>query len=179
MGLFLPPLRFSSVLFVCVLALAGTERLHANSTEALPLTEALAASGFKSFAAIVSASGLQKELGETGFTCFAPIDVALAAMPSTQLQSLRDDPKGVNTLRWIKYHFIKSELCKKSDLGIVREIITWAGQPSYLSITPTKMTLNDTSNIVKFDLAAKNGIIHGISKALNPNSQDGPDGPAK
>ncbi len=145
----------------------------------LPLTKALAASAFKSFAAIVAASGIQKELGESEFTCFAPTDEALAALPPSQLQGLRDDPKGVTSLRWIKYHFIKSEACSKSDLGIVREIITWAGIPSYLSITPTKMALNDGSNIVKFDLPAKNGIIHGISKALDPSSQDRQEGPSK
>ncbi len=183
MELFLASLRFISGIGACLLVLAGFGQVSGepaiNSLEALPLVAALDASGFKSFAAIVVASGIQNELGETEFTCFAPTDEALAAIPPTQLQGFLYDPKGANTLRWIKYHFVKSEVCRKSDLGIVREIITWAGVPSYLSITPTKMVLNNVSNIVEFDLPAKNGIIHGISKALDPGNQDRPEERAK
>jgi hypothetical protein len=99
-----------------------------------------------------------------------PTDEAIAAMPPVELKALRENPKSEDTLRWLKYHFIKSEVCKKSDFGIIREIITWSSLPTFMFVTPTKMALNDVSIIVKFDLPAKNGIIHGISKALDPRS---------
>ncbi len=156
-----------------LLALAGFAPANAEPAapaKVLSLTETLTTSGFKSFSEILTASGLLTELGETAYTCFAPTDEAIAAMPPADLKALRDNPKSETTLRWVKYHFIKSEVCKKSDFGIVREIITWSALPSYLSITPTRMWLNDDSTLVKFDLPAKNGIIHGISKALDPRS---------
>lgn len=157
----------------CLMALGGFSTANAEPAapaKEKPLTEVLATSGFKSFSEILTASGLLTELGETAYTCFAPTDEAIAAMPAPELKALREHPKSEDTLRWIKYHFIKSEACSKSDLGIVREIITWSGLPSYLSITPSRMALNDSSILVNMDLPAKNGIIHGISKALDPRS---------
>ncbi len=168
-----PLSRFFAALIGCLLALTVTDSLLAEPAapaKELPLTETLTTSGFKSFSEILTASGLLTELGETAYTCFAPTDEAIAAMPAAELKALRDDPKSETCLRWIKYHFIKSEVCKKSNFGIIREIITWSNLPSYLSITPTRMWLNDNSTLVKFDLPAKNGVIHGISKALDPRS---------
>lgn len=161
------------ICFICAGSLQAAPLPTEDKAEEAPrITEVLAASGFKSFASILVASGILDELGENNFTCFAPTDEAIAAMPAAELKGMQDDPKGKNTLRWIKYHFIKSEVCRKSDLGIVREIITWAALPSYLSITPTKMWLNDGSNIMKFDLPVKNGVIHSISKALDPRDYE-------
>lgn len=167
------PSRFFAALIGCLVAFSFAGSLLAEPSspaKELSLTETLNTSGFKSFSEILTASGLLTELGETAYTCFAPTDEAIAAMPPAELKALRDEPKSESTLRWVKYHFIKSEVCKKSDLGIVREIITWSALPSYLSITPTRMWLNDDSTLVKIDLPAKNGIIHGISKALDPRS---------
>jgi uncharacterized surface protein with fasciclin (FAS1) repeats len=168
------PFSFSRILpawIGCLLILAGLAPLSAEPpapAKDLPLKEALNASGYKSFSEILTASGLLTELGETAYTCFAPTDEAITAMPAADLKALRENPKGEDTLRWIKYHFIKSEVCRKSDFGIIREIITWSGLPSFMFVTPTKMALNDVSIIVKFDQPARNGIIHGISKVLDP-----------
>ncbi len=165
--------RLFAALIVCLIAQIGPGVLLAepsSSAKELPLAEALTTSGFKSFSEILTASGLLTELGETAYTCFAPTDEAIAAMPAAELKALRDEPKSEATLRWVKYHFIKSEICKKSNFGIIREIITWSGLPTYLSITPTRMWLNEDSTLVKTDMPAKNGIIHGISKALDPRS---------
>ncbi|OYV07316.1 MAG: hypothetical protein CFE26_01600, partial [Verrucomicrobiales bacterium VVV1] len=140
----LSPSRFFAALIGCLMAFSFAGSLLAepsNPAKELPLAETLANSGFKSFSEILTASGLLTELGETAYTCFAPTDEAIAAMPPAEMKVLRDAPKSESTLRWIKYHFIKSELCRKSDLGIVREIITWSGLPSYLSITPKRMWL--------------------------------------
>ena len=162
----------------CLFILAGMAPARSEPpapAKELPLAEALTASGFKSFAGILTASGLLGELGESAYTCFAPTDEAIAAMPAADLKDLRDNPKSESTRRWIKYHFIKSEVCRKADLGIVREIITWSGLPSYLSITPSKMSLNGGSVLVGFDLPAKHGILHGLSKALDPRDHDRPE----
>lgn len=155
----------------CLMALGGFSTANAEPAQPAkekPLTEVLATSGFKSFSEILTASGLLTELGETAYTCFAPTDEAIAAMPPADLKALRDNPKSEATLRWVKYHFIKSEVCKKADFGIIREIITWSALPTFMFVTPAKMALNDVSEIVKFDLPAKNGVIHGLSKALDP-----------
>lgn len=169
----LSPSRLFAAFVGCLLALTGSGALLADSSspaKELPLAETLTTSGFKSFSEILTASGLLTELGESAYTCFAPTDEAIAAMPAAELKALRDEPKSEATLRWVKYHFIKSEVCKKSDFGNVREIITWSSLPSFMFVTPTRMALNDVADIVKFDMPAKNGIIHGISKALDPRS---------
>ncbi len=165
-----------------LLALAGFTPANADPAvpaKVLSLTETLTSSGFKSFSEILSASGLLTELGETAYTCFAPTDEAIAAMPPADLKSLRDNPKSEATLRWVKYHFIKSEVCKKSDFGNVREIITWSTLPTFMFVTPTRMALNDIADIIKFDLPAKNGVIHGLSKALDPLTYEREDNKKK
>jgi uncharacterized surface protein with fasciclin (FAS1) repeats len=182
--------RLLSAWIGCLLALAGFAPASAEPAapasadpaapaKELSLTETLSTSGFKSFSEILTASGLLTELGETAYTCFAPSDEAIAAMPPAELKALRENPKSESTLRWVKYHFIKSEVCKKSDFGIVREIITWSTLPTFMFVTPTRMALNDVADIVKFDLSAKNGIIHGLSKPLDPLTYEREDNKKK
>jgi uncharacterized surface protein with fasciclin (FAS1) repeats len=176
-----PRLCVSSIL--CGVALAGMSLLDcalsaekkAPDTSALKMPQALAAAGFKKFAASIEASGLVETLEAEGpFTCFAPSDEAIAAMPEDWLNLIEKNPKDKSVIRWIQYHFVTGMALDRDQLMKVPGAHTLGKQYLRIWVTPGKIAINRTAPISRFDIRTANGIIHQIEGALEPDLDERP-----
>lgn len=133
------------------------------------MPQALAAAGFQRFAAMIQAAGLAGALEAEGpFTCFAPADEAFDALPEERRKFFEENPKDESVIRWIQYHFVADEALDHAALGGIRGAVTMDGRFITVWVTPEAVRMDKVSPIVRPDLKASNGVIHGISQPLNP-----------
>jgi len=97
-----------------------------------------------------------------GLTFLAPTDEALAALPDGVLDSLRSDPETLT--RVLDLHVVLSHL--RSDEFTTTELETVLG-PLDAVVEGGTIRVGDAT-IVAPDIAASNGIIHGIDSLLIP-----------
>ncbi len=176
-----PRLCLSSIL--CGIALAGiflpdcalSAEEKAPDTSALKMPQALAAAGFKKFAASIEASGLVETLEAEGpFTCFAPSDEAISASPEELRNLLEKNPKDKSVIRWIHYHFVTGMALDRDQLMKVPGAHTLGSQYLRIWVTPGKIAINRNAPITRFDIRAANGIIHEIQGVLEPDPEERP-----
>jgi len=145
----------------------AAESAAIQDTASLKLPAALAASGFTKFAAMIEAAGLTETLEEeVPFTCFAPANEALDAIPEQRRKKLSANPKGEDTVAWIKYHFVRGLALKHDDLLKVPGANGFAGRYIRIWVTSGKIAINRVCELTRFDIAAANGVIHQSSRAL-------------
>ncbi len=176
-----PRLCVSSIL--CGVALAGiflpdcalSAEKNTPDASALKMPQALAAAGFKKFAASIEASGLVETLEAEGpFTCFAPSDEAIAAMPEDWRILIEQNPKDKSVIRWIQCHFVTGMALNRDQLMKVPGAHTLGNQYLRIWVTPGKISINRAAPISRFDILSANGIIHQIQGALEPDPDERP-----
>ena len=117
--------------------------------------------------AAVKAAGLVDTLNGTGpFTVFAPTDEAFAKLPAGSVDDLLK-PENRQQLRAIlKYHVVPGRYTVK-DVKYLYGAITAQGQRLLVRHTPERVTV-DNASIVRGDIPASNGLIHGIDHVILP-----------
>jgi uncharacterized surface protein with fasciclin (FAS1) repeats len=121
---------------------------------------------FSTLVKAVQAAGLADTLsGQGPFTVFAPTNKAFAALPKGTLAKLLK-PGNRNLLhKVLTYHVVSGDLMAK-DLRSGR-VATVEGRRVTVRVRHGKIRVNK-SNVVKADIAAKNGVIHVIDRVLLP-----------
>jgi uncharacterized surface protein with fasciclin (FAS1) repeats len=148
------------------------ESAAVQDTASLKLPAALAAAGFAKFAAMIDAAGLTETIGADGpFTCFAPTDEALVAMPDERKRQLESDPKSDETVAWIKYHFVRGLALKHEDLMKIPGANGFSDHYLRVWVTPGKIAINRVCELTRFDIAAANGVIHESSRVLESGDE--------
>lgn len=139
----------------------------AAEPEMLNIVEtAIAAGGFETLVAAVSAAGLVDALsGEGPFTVFAPTDEAFAALPAGTVEALLADPSGDLT-QILLYHVLGSK-AMAADVTDGLEVETLQGGTVKFSVADGKVMINDAT-IVTTDIEASNGVIHVIDAVILP-----------
>ncbi len=129
---------------------------------ATTIADVLAAEGFTTLAGALETAGLTETLSGAGpFTLFAPTDDAFAKLPEGAL----DDAEAVAEL--LRYHVL-GEKVNGSDFksGFYNTL-----QESPLAVTlegeRADVTLNSLSTVTEADIAADNGVVHGIDTVLS------------
>lgn len=123
----------------------------------------------------VRAAGLAETLEGAGpFTVFAPTNEAFGKVPSAQLDALMKDPTKLAAV--LKGHVVsgklmKADIIKALTTGKGKAVLkTLDGQDITLSVANGKLQLADaagnTALVTGFDLAASNGVIHGLNGVL-------------
>ena len=145
----------------------------ANSGAAAPapaagkdiVSTAVAAGSFKTLAAALTATGLDKTLMGAGpFTVFAPTDEAFAKLPAGTVEGLLKDTKALSNI--LLYHVVAGKVMS-SDLSNGMTANTVQGSPVTFTVADGKVKVND-ANVVTADVAAANGVIHVIDSVLLP-----------
>jgi len=147
---------------------AKTLQAEAPKTAALKMPEALRTAGFVKFADMIQAAGLTEALENDGpFTCFAPTDEAVKAVPEETAKKLASDPKGEFAISWIKYHFLKGDALKHQHLMNMPGAKGYSNQDLILWVTNGKISINREGELTRFDIEAANGVIHETNKTLD------------
>ena len=121
---------------------------------------------FRVFTQLVRGSRLEKRLrSESPFTLFAPLDFAFTGLPADTLKWLLEPQNEARLTEITCYHAIRGRLdCKQ--LKQIKTAPTEQGQDLRIDLRQT--ILIDSARIVLKDVAATNGIIHGIDSLLLP-----------
>lgn len=149
------------------------EATDASPSPAAPMADivdtAVAAGDFTTLVAAIEAAGLTETLKGPGpFTVFAPTDAAFDALPEGTLDELLADPGGDLT-DILLYHVVPDEVLMKTDLEAGGKFSTALEDESVVTYTGSdgKVYVNDIE-IVTFDIAATNGVIHAIDAVIVP-----------
>src|SRR3954453_8255980 len=127
---------------------------------------AVAAGSFTTLAKALQAAGLVDTLKGPGpFTVFAPTDEAFAKLPPELLQAALADPALLTKI--LTYHVVPGQVLA-ADIKS-GPVTTVEGQPLQLAVNNGAVTVNGTTNGIKADVLASNGVIHVIDSVLVPS----------
>jgi len=149
------------------LALPGITVVDNQLTITLQPLLALAVTNgnYNTFLSAVDAAGLRDTLDGPGpFTIFAPTDEAFSAMPPEVLSDLIASPDSLRVL--LLNHTVEGSV-SASEVQALDGALTIGGA-TVLFETIAGTTTVDEATLVDPDLAATNGIMHGIGAVLDP-----------
>ena len=126
----------------------------------------ISAGDFTTFAAAINAAGLTAEMTAKGpFTVFAPTDAAFKKLPAGAYDSLLKDSGRLKAV--LNYHVVSGYLMAR-DLK-PGGVATAQGTPLTVVVSSSDVRVNG-ARITKADIAATNGIVHGIDAVILPKN---------
>ncbi len=121
---------------------------------------------FKTFATLIQAAGLEKELqGEGPFTCFAPTDDAFAKLPAGTLEDLLQPANKARLAGLLANHVVPGKIMAK-DVKTMKAVNV-SGEDLRLKVDDGVVCVNN-ARTVQADLVATNGVIHAIDSVIVP-----------
>lgn len=124
------------------------------------------AGNFKTFTSAVKAAGLEGTLKGPGpYTVFAPTDEAFAKLPAGTLQTWLK-PENKDKLKNILTFHVVSGKVPSTEVMKMKDAKTLEGESLKISTKGGVMVNN--AKVIKTDIGADNGVIHGIDKVLMP-----------
>jgi uncharacterized surface protein with fasciclin (FAS1) repeats len=166
----------TSLAVVTAVALAACSSSDSSMEESAPETSAgtivevaVGAGGFETLVAAVTAADLVDTLNGAGpFTVFAPTDEAFAALPAGILDALLLPKNKAVLAKILTYHVVSGQVMAADVTD--GDVATVEGQNVKLS-TMGGVTVNG-ANVIAADVAASNGVIHGIDAVILPPDVD-------
>merc|ERR1712166_610854 len=159
-------------LLLCALAVAYATATPLLSTGKNIVDVAAATPDFSTLVTALKAGGLVDTLSGKGpFTVFAPTNEAFAKLPAATLTHLLD-PANVKELdALLEYHVVSGAAAFVKDLKDGETIKTVEGDDVSIRVNPygpdePAVVINIGSTVVYADIAASNGVIHGIDTVL-------------
>jgi len=128
---------------------------------------AVAAGGFETLAAALTAAGLVETLKSDGpFTVFAPTDEAFAKLPEGTVESLLK-PENLDQLTAILTYHVVPGAVSAEQVVTLSEATTVNGQAVDIAVSGSSVTV-DEANVIATDIMASNGVIHVIDTVILP-----------
>merc|ERR1712166_62187 len=159
-------------LLLCALAVAYATATPLLSTGKNIVELAIATPDFSTLVTALKAGALVDTLSGKGpFTVFAPTNEAFAKLPAATLTHLLD-PANVKELDdLLEYHVVSGVAAFVKDLKDEELIKTVEGQNVSIRVNPygpdePAVVINIGSTVIYADIAASNGVIHGIDTVL-------------
>jgi uncharacterized surface protein with fasciclin (FAS1) repeats len=121
---------------------------------------------FTTFARLLRDAGVLATLRGSGpFTVFAPTDEAFRRLPRATFDAITKDRALLR--RVVNFHVVRGELLSTefAGRGSVRSV---EGSRLRVSLRGRQAFLGGRALIVRPDIRARNGVIHGIGKVLLP-----------
>lgn len=164
-------IRFLSVMFAAVFvfsALSVSAQKMAKAEKKNIVDTAVAAGQFTILAKALEAAGLVDTLrGDGKFTVFAPTDEAFKKLPEGTLEMLLK-PENKEKLRAILlYHVVGSKVYAKDVVKLNGQDVKTL-QGGTIKVNTMNGVMVNSSNVVKTDIKATNGVIHVIDTVLIP-----------
>jgi len=128
---------------------------------------AVASDDFETLVAAVKAADLVKTLSGKGpFTVFAPTDDAFKKLPKGTLEELVKPENKAKLTAILTYHVVAGKVMA-ADVVKLKSAKTVQGQKVRIRVKDGKVMVNK-ANVVKTDIACKNGVIHVIDAVILP-----------
>lgn len=141
---------------------------NAHHTKKDIVDTAASAKMFKTLVAAIQAAGLEDALrGDGPFTVFAPTDEAFSKLPEGTVDSLLKPENRQTLIDILKYHVVSGDV-KAADVVKLSSASTLLGKDVSIKVKYGKVYLNGKTQVIKTDIAAKNGTIHVIDSVLMP-----------
>ena len=127
---------------------------------------AVAAGGFKTLVAAVTAAGLVETLKGAGpFTVFAPTDEAFAKLPEGVVADLLKPENKAKLQAVLTYHVVAGKVMAADVLKLTS---AKSVQGQQLKIDTSAGVKVDGANVVQTDIVCSNGVIHIIDAVVLP-----------
>ncbi len=125
---------------------------------------------FSTLLAAAQAAGLEGALATGGpYTIFAPTNEAFAALPAGTVQNLLKPENRSQLANILTYHVVPGRISSLSLApGSNTTVRTLQGKTLMVSVNATGEITVNGARVVLADMAASNGIIHGIQGILLP-----------
>ena len=131
------------------------------------LLQVARAEGFSTLAAAVEQAGLADTLiGEGPFTMFAPTDAAFAALGDEALASLLEGENRAKLGAILTYHLVPGAVPGRDV--VKGRYTTVQGTDLKVKVKRGSTVLDGRAAVLRTDLQATNGVIHGIDTVLVP-----------
>lgn len=125
-------------------------------------------SNLKTLVAAIEAADLTDTLMNGGpFTIFAPTDEAFAELPDGTLEELLKPENKDDLTAILTYHVVPGKVMAY-EVFKLKSAPTVNGEE--ITITNEEGIKVDDANVNRFDILAKNGVIHMIDKVILPKS---------
>ena len=146
---------------------AGETARKTNTTPTKNIVDTMIAVGrFTTFASAVKAAGLTNELAAKGpFTVFAPTDEAFKKLPAGAYDSVLKDAGKLKAI--LNYHVVSGYFAVKDVKS--GEVTTLQGSPLTAAVSSSDVRING-ARVTEADIAATNGIVHGIDAVIMPKN---------
>ena len=130
---------------------------------------AASAGDFTTFVTAIEAAGLMEKFhGKGPFTVFAPTDAAFAKLPAGTVEDLLEPANRAKLAGMLACHVVPGKIMA-ADVKTMKATNV-SGQDLSLKVENGVVTVDD-AKVVKADLVAANGVIHGIDAVLIPTTQ--------
>ena len=157
----------------CILGIAAVTGTYAGhygygKMYSMDLVHTAYKSNLKTLVAAIDAAGLTETLMNGGpYTIFAPTDEAFANLPAGTLDDLLKPENKDALANILTYHVVPGKVMAY-EVFKLRSAATVNGEE--VTITNDEGIKVDDANVTRFDILAKNGVIHTIDKVMIPKS---------
>jgi uncharacterized surface protein with fasciclin (FAS1) repeats len=150
-----------------VAAVGGAAAAASESAADKNIVQTAADAGqFTTLIALAKQAGLAGALSGSGkLTVFAPTDKAFAKVPKSTLRKLQRNRAQLRAV--LLYHVVKGDV-KAAQVVKLRRAKTLNGASVRIGVKGQRVYLNRTTRVVKTNIDASNGTIHGINSVLIP-----------
>jgi len=147
---------------------AGTPAEENGDLNNGSIVEAADAAGFTTFVTVVKDAGLESTLNEGGpYTVFAPTNEAFEKLPAGTLDNLENNKELVNNV--LTYHVVSGEYRAANLADMSNPVLTTLeGGTLPVNVTEDGNITVGNATVVTSNIAADNGVIHGIDEVLIP-----------
>ena len=168
-------LQFKTLLAIaaaCILGIAAVTGTYAGhytygKMHSMDLVHTAYKSNLKTLVAAIDAADLTETLMNGGpFTIFAPTDEAFAALPEGTLENLLKPENKADLAAILTYHVVPGKVMAY-EVFKLNSAPTVNGQD--VSISHDDGIQVEDATVTRFDILAKNGVIHTIDKVMLPN----------
>jgi uncharacterized surface protein with fasciclin (FAS1) repeats len=160
---------FLSMALAMSVILVGSSQSFADcgTCDKTIVENAVATKDFSTLVAAVKAAGLVETLsGEGPFTVFAPTNEAFEKLPEGTVANLLKPENKDKLTAVLTYHVVAGKVMA-ADVVKLQNADTVQGQKVRIRVKDGNVKIN-RANVVKTDIACKNGVIHVIDAVLLP-----------
>ncbi|MBC7807062.1 MAG: fasciclin domain-containing protein [Akkermansiaceae bacterium] len=126
---------------------------------------------FSTLVAAIKAAGLVDTLKGPGpFTVFAPTNEAFAKLPAGALEDLLKPENKEKLVGILTYHVVPGKIKAADVMGMSNPSMPTTVNGKQLNVKTTAPVMINSSNVIKTDIEASNGVIHVIDAVLMPDT---------
>jgi len=126
---------------------------------------------FSTLVAAIKAAGLVDTLKGSGpFTVFAPTNEAFAKLPAGTVEDLLKPENKEQLVSILTYHVIPGKIKAADVMGMSNPSMPTTVSGKQLNVKTTAPVMVNSSNVIRTDIDASNGVIHVIDAVLMPDT---------